>query len=161
VTVAGTNFLEGATAFFRTAAGTLIPLGVSAVSPTSLRLNIPDAANVFGDYQLIILNPDGRSVSTVFRISGTSVQQFEPIPGVSAFPNPVSEQLTVEAPFDRPTPVTISVTNLLGQRVMLLNERATGGTFRRQLNMSSLPTGSYTVEVSDGTRRTVLNVVKY
>jgi len=161
VTVVGTNFRDGVTAFFRTAAGTLIPLGISAVSPTSLRLNVPDAANVFGDYQLIILNPDGRSVSTVFRISGVSVQQLEPIPGVSAFPNPVSELLTVEAPFDRPTPVTISLTNLLGQRVMLLNERATGGTFRRQLNISGLPTGSYTVEVSDGTRRTLLNVVKY
>jgi hypothetical protein len=55
----------------------------------------------------------------------------------------------------------IRVTNVLGQDVLVpTTEQVAGGAYTKQINVSSLPAGTYTVDVNDGNNRTVKQVVK-
>lgn len=61
---------------------------------------------------------------------------------LSAWPNPASEAITLQASV--PGPVTISLSNLLGQVVY---EKEATGPFREQLNVRELPQGAYLISI--------------
>ncbi|CAN5399278.1 hypothetical protein BH09BAC4_BH09BAC4_40670 [soil metagenome] len=73
----------------------------------------------------------------------------EPPPsGLRAYPNPTTETLTVDFTQTQAGPVTVSLTNLLGQRVRTSSESSlSSGIYSRSLNLRGLATGHYTVTV--------------
>ncbi|GAB4037972.1 M1 family aminopeptidase [Spirosoma jeollabukense] len=73
----------------------------------------------------------------------------EPPPGeLRAYPNPTTETLTVDFTQTQAGPVTVSLTNLLGQRVRTSSEsNLRPGTYSWPLNLRGLATGHYTVTV--------------
>jgi hypothetical protein len=82
-----------------------------------------------------------------------SVNQFSEVLGFKAYPNPVSDVLTIEYTSDV---TSVAVYNLLGQQVLAKNVNAT----TTQVNMSELNAGTYLVKVSSGTVSKTLKVVK-
>lgn len=152
ITITGRDFVTGA----RVALGSTALVVVSA-SATSIVATIPAGLAVL-NYTLSVTNPDNQAASQTYSIV-TSVSS-EPLAGIRVYPNPVAEMVSVEANLERAAKVVITVTNSLGQRVMVVEQNAAAGFFSRSLNINSLPTGAYTVEITDGARRSVEKIIK-
>jgi hypothetical protein len=181
LTIVGDNFVAGAVV-------RLIGLKTDTFTPTSVSLNqivVNIPSNVAsGQYTLQVVNPDTQVAAQPYGLltptgtgtGGGTGGTFNPNPGagtvetsvrindgvsMSVYPNPVLETVTVDARFEKPATVTIRVTNVLGQDVLVPATTQVGaGAFTKQLNVSSLPAGTYTVDVTDGTNRTVKQIVK-
>ena len=155
ITLTGANF---ATSGVRVLLGSTA-LAIISANATSIEATIPAGIPV-GSYQLSVVNPDGQSAAQTYLIQlGVSVSA-EPLAGIRVYPNPVAESVSVEANLERAAKVVITVTNALGQRVMVVEQNAAAGFYSRSLNINSLPTGAYMVEITDGTRRSVEKIIK-
>jgi hypothetical protein len=154
ITITGSSFV---TPGVRVQLGS-VQLVIVSASATSIVATIPQGLAV-NNYQLSVINPDGQSASQTYAIGPTSVSN-EPLAGIRVYPNPVIESVSVEANLERAAKVVISVTNSLGQRVMVVEQQAAAGFYSRSLNINSLPTGAYMVEITDGTRRSVEKIIK-
>jgi Secretion system C-terminal sorting domain len=81
---------------------------------------------------------------------------------MTAFPNPASDIVTLNARFDATATVTVRMLNMLGQDVLpVIRELAARGMYTKQLDVSALPTGVYVLDVSTDAHRTVTQLVKY
>jgi hypothetical protein len=163
VGVTGMNFSNGATAVLVDSTGRVLGnLTVNPISSTSLGILIPGDLNTAmqrGSNRIVIINSDGQTVTAPFTII-SSVLVSRPLPGVKAFPNPVTDELVINATLDRSMPLRVTVMNGLGQTVMSFTENVRAGAFRTSLNFATLPAGSYMLEVTDGERRYVEKIVK-
>ena len=94
----------------------------------------------------VLVDPDNWILKTT---EATVLAIPEPTaPDVRVYPNPTTETLTVD--FTTPTAgaVTLSLTNLLGQRVRTLpEERLPPGQYNRNLSLHGLSAGAYTLRV--------------
>lgn len=79
----------------------------------------------------------------------------------SVAPNPTTDMIQIESVAQQTGRLRIRITNALGAEVMN-DERSVnaGATYRHTVDIASLPTGVYMVEVQDGTSRSVRKVVK-
>lgn len=128
---------------------------VSSNRPPVVNLD-PQVNNV------IVLNGDGQATTGAVLIVTTQVAVLDnTLPGFSVYPSPVSDVMTIQGGFERPTNVLITITNVIGQRVMSFTEQQVSGAYSRQVNVGTLPTGAYIVEITDGARRMVQKVIKY
>jgi hypothetical protein len=152
ITITGSGFATGA----RVLLGTL-QLTVVSVSPTTVVATIP-ASVAAGTYQLSVVNPDGQAAVQTYGVV-TSVSS-NPLAGVRVYPNPAIESVSVEANLERAAKVVVTVTNALGQRVMVSERNAAAGFFSQSLDVGKLPAGSYMVEITDGVRRSVEKIIK-
>jgi hypothetical protein len=147
--ITGSNFRQGATVQL----GSTV-LTVSALNSTSITAAFPGLPA--GTYTLIVTNPDGQFASVTYIV--TSVQ--ERFVGTRMYPNPTVDVVNVEATLERSAEVVITISNTLGQRVMTVRQNAAAGFFSKSVNIQNLPTGAYTVEITDGTRRSVEKIIK-
>lgn len=76
---------------------------------------------------------------------------------IRIYPNPVTDRLTIEASGVDRSPVTIEITNSLGQ--LCLQEKASG--FPATLNTNNLKTGIYTVSFKYENRNRVRKVIRF
>lgn len=73
-------------------------------------------------------------------------------PMLRAYPNPTTETLTIDFSVPTAGPVTLSLTNLLGQRVRTTTpETLSTGDHSRTINLRGLPAGRYIVTVETPT----------
>lgn len=157
-----TNFVINGVNF---AQGAVVRLGSVQLVVTSVTANriIATLPNTFAQalYNLSVTNPNGSIGFQDYFIGSTlSSVSAEPLAGIRVYPNPVAESVSVEANLERAAKVVISVTNSFGQRVMVVEQQAAAGFYSRSLNINSLPTGAYMVEITDGTRRSVEKIIK-
>jgi len=68
--------------------------------------------------------------------------------GLTAFPIPASEQLTVVFMAKAPGPTTIALFNSAGKMVTTQTQNATAGNFSTVINTANLPPGAYMLSVS-------------
>ncbi|AQG80352.1 M1 family aminopeptidase [Spirosoma montaniterrae] len=66
---------------------------------------------------------------------------------LNAYPNPAAETLTVEFTTSSAGPITLSLSNVLGQRVLTKDERLPAGRHTRTLTLRGLSAGQYTLRV--------------
>ena len=77
-----------------------------------------------------------------------------PVGQLRVYPNPTAETVAVEFTLPAGGPATISVTNLLGQRVRTTTEPTLSpGTHTRAINLRGLSAGRYTLTVETPTGR--------
>jgi len=111
---------------------------------------------------VVVLNGDGQATPAAIFIVKTEVSVLDnSLPGFNVYPSPVSDVMTIQGGFERPTNVVVTISNVIGQRVMSFTEQQVSGGYSRQVNVASLPTGTYIVEINDGARRMVQKVIKY
>jgi len=149
----GVNFAQGATVRLGS-----VQLAVSSVTANRIIATLPNTFTT-GLYTLSVTNPNG-SVGVQDYFIGTTAVAQDPLAGIRVYPNPVVEAVSVEANLERAAKVVITVTNSLGQRVMVVEQNAAAGFFSRSLNINSLPSGAYMVEITDGARRSVEKIIK-
>lgn len=153
IEIRGTNIANGAVVTFGqppvTLTSTLRSDGVLvATLPTGVQT---------GTYTVTVTNPGAAPVSSTVAI--TSVRN-ERIAATRVYPNPTVDVVNVEANLDRASTVVITVTNMAGQVVMSVRQNAVAGFFAKSLNVQNLPAGAYTIDITDGTRRSVEKIVK-
>jgi aminopeptidase N len=125
---------------------------------------VPTKGTVSG----LVIDPNNwilKTVESVSVVAGSSLVVTalnEPLLGqMRVFPNPTTETVAVEFTLQAGGPATISVSNLLGQRVRTMNEPTLPpGIHNRTINLHGLATGRYilTVETSGGLESRVVLV---
>ncbi len=78
----------------------------------------------------------------------------------TVFPNPFSENLTVNISSKKSAPAKIAVFNLFGQQVFGKNLDLQEGKNQLELPMNNLPTGSYLVQFQSENKTSAVKVVK-
>ena len=79
---------------------------------------------------------------------------------INAYPNPVTNTLTVEVTLQKPSKLSLSLFNSIGKEsgTWLLNEEAT--IHKTELNMSELTGGIHLLQAQAGKQKVVKRVVK-
>jgi hypothetical protein len=133
---------------------------IRAIVPTNSVRQPP--LSLDGINSIIVLNGDGQATPVAaYFISIVGAVLDNSLSGFSIYPSPVSDMLTIQGGFERPTNVVVTISNVLGQRLMNFNEQRVSGSYNRSVNVAALPCGAYIVEVTDGSRRMVQKVIKY
>ena len=148
--ITGDNFGQGATVQLGSERLTVV-----SVSTTAIVVVAPRLPN--GNYTLVVTNPDGQFASQLFALVSVQRERFA---GTRMYPNPTVDVVNVEATLERSAEVVITISNTLGQNVMTVRQNVSAGFFTKSLNIQNLPTGAYTVEITDGTRRSVEKIIK-
>lgn len=161
ITVSGSNFTPGAVVLFNGQ-----QLQIVSQNATTISANIP--TNALGQSfvlrevnSVVVLNSDGQATPSATYVVNPNSVLDNSLSGFSVYPSPVSDVMTIQGGFERPTNVVITVSNVIGQRVMSFTEQQVSGSYNRQVNVATLPTGTYIVEINDGARRMVQKVIKY
>ncbi len=76
--------------------------------------------------------------------------------GISAYADPVTQQLMLSFNLLQPQLLTLTLVNTTGQLVWSGTEAQTTGNYQRKIDVSALPQGVYFLRISDGTRQQVL-----
>ena len=107
--------------------------------------------------------------STSWRTDGSTDGETEEIEipvvfenvGFGMYPNPATDELTVEVPLEADTDVAVTILDPAGKAAMQQHRALTKGDNRMTLDVSRLPNGVYFVQVRNGeqshTRKLVVN----
>lgn len=117
-----------------------------------------------GTYRVEIMdNNTCSSMSQPFDVILTDVDE-EVVAGhtneMTIFPNPTNGMFTVTANVSEAGAVRIELFNLVGERVLNVQEMANGGTFTSTVNMGQLASGVYNVVVTTNNERWTVRLVR-
>jgi hypothetical protein len=133
------------------------PVGPGQVGTLSFETNSDDAeAQLSGSFQL--------NAGTESTIGTTTVRSLPSDFALKAnYPNPVRQSTTIEYDLPEETQVTLSVYNVLGQRVAtLVNEKMSAGQHEVSFDASRLSSGMYIYRIQAGsfTKSNRMTIVK-
>ena len=99
--------------------------------------------------------------SAAFTVTLSSKQEDAAAVAMSVFPNPsLSEATVTYRVLDRPAPVSITITDLMGRTVRTFDNGTQGvGIQRFELNSSSIAAGTYLIKVQVGDKASTRKVV--
>jgi len=115
-----------------------------------------------GTLQFSVVSASTLPASTTVTVQAqntTDIQATTPIPE-RIFPNPASDDITLETTLERPTTLALTITNTLGQHLIRLQQDAPSGLFRTTIPCRQLPPGAYFLEVRSPERRTLHHLIK-
>lgn len=106
---------------------------------------------VVGNYSVTATDANGCSASGTVAVSFNSgINNLgKEIVTLSIFPNPAVENITVSAQFAAAKPVTVTIYNLMGEKVMVKNEGTTD-KISTAFSLKGLAKGTYFVKISTG-----------
>ena len=150
VTITGTN-LTGATTV---RIGTFNVPNFMVVNATTITLVLPGGTGSVNGF-LTVVTPGGTATSaaTFNLVSATLASQA--LPGLTVFPNPATDRLTVQLPTS--APATVALRDLTG-RLVLAPARL--GADQQLLLPASLASGVYLLEVQQGSTTAVRRIEK-
>ncbi len=95
--------------------------------------------------------------STLLSTSVSQIASHSPVTSVSVFPNPVKNNLDLQFELSENTDIRIRITDPGGRVVQTLNEQndLAPGAHRRQVDVSTLPPGTYFVQLQSDNARVV------
>ncbi len=138
----------------------LIPI---QFSPPFVRVTLPTFfVQQPGDLRIRFENTCSFTPATTVTIQAQSPTNVEMIPPVPEriFPNPASDDITLETTLERPETLILTVTNTLGQHLIRLQQDAPSGFYRTTIPCRQLPPGAYFLEVRSTERRTLHHLIK-
>lgn len=140
VTITGTNF-TGATAV---RIGSFAVTNYTVVSPTSIALVLPGGTGSVNGL-LTVVTPGGTATSATSFNLVSAVLASQAMPGLTVFPNPATDRVTVALP--QPGAATVALRDLTGRLVLAPTALAADQLLRLP---ASLSTGVYLLEVRQG-----------
>ncbi|MDB5269757.1 MAG: hypothetical protein JWP58_2797 [Hymenobacter sp.] len=150
VTITGTNF----------AGATMVRIGsfnvptFIVVSATSITLTIPAGTGSVSGY-LSVTTPAGTATSAALFNLVSATTAANALPGLSVFPNPATDRLTVALP--SAAPATVALRDLTGRLVLAPAALAPD---HQLLLPATLATGVYLLEVQQGAATAVRRIEK-
>ena len=79
---------------------------------------------------------------------------------MTVYPNPTNGRATLATTLALTGTVRVDITNALGERVLSMNEVASGAAFGTSIDMTNLSSGVYNVAVTSGNNTWVVSVVR-
>ena len=150
VTLTGTN-LTGATAV---RIGTFAITNFTVVNATTITLTLPTGTGSVNGF-ISVTTPGGTATSaTTFNLVSATLAA-NALPGLSVFPNPATDRLTVELP--TAAPAIVALRDLTGR--LVLAPAALGADHLLRLP-ASLASGVYLLEVRQGTEVAIRRIEK-
>ncbi len=114
-----------------------------------------------GNYTVRITNTEGcTSVSSSVAVAVAGIRPESVAGGVALYPQPTSGRFTLEFPAGGEGMVRIVVRDLSGREILRVDDRSSGGRYRREIDLGDASAGVYFVEIEHGERRLVRQVVK-
>ncbi|GAB2861303.1 IPT/TIG domain-containing protein [Hymenobacter ruber] len=150
VTITGTNF-TGATVV---RIGSFNVPAFNVASATSITLTLPAGTGSVSGY-LSVTTPGGTATSTALFNLVSATVAANALPGLSVFPNPATDRLTVALP--TAAPATVTLRDLTGRLVLA---PAALGADHQLLLPTSLAPGVYLLEVQQGPATAVRRIQK-
>lgn len=119
-------------------------------------------ATMDGIYTVLVLSQDGcEGISSPYALLLESVEwENGDAAGVTVYPHPVRDRLTIELMLEETVTVSAVLTDLRGNDLRAIPEERRSGAYRREMSLEGLPSGTYILRVSFGERRWVKKVVK-
>ncbi|MBI4932226.1 MAG: T9SS type A sorting domain-containing protein [Bacteroidetes bacterium] len=91
-------------------------------------------------------------------VGGVSEQEAAAV-AVAIYPNPATEEFTLETDLKQAGDLTITITDYLGRKVEVLHEKATAGTYRKKIIASLFAKGEYSVTIKTKEGKGVRKIV--
>ncbi len=114
-----------------------------------------------GNYTVRITNENGcKATSNPRFVSPLGVEEELTAVGVTIFPNPVQNQLTLQAELQNSTTMRIIIDNMLGNRMMTLSETVQAGIYRKNIELGNLPSGVYLLHIYIDGKHGVRKIIK-
>jgi Secretion system C-terminal sorting domain len=132
----------------------------------SLFYSVQPGAPVNTPINITVVADDGtgllaRDVFQITVVSSITSVRNEQTVNFTLAPNPATERVSISAQAQTTGRLRIRLTNTLGAELLRIEQPVTAGTeYRQDLDVSTLPTGFYFVEVQDGTARSIRRIVK-
>jgi Leucine-rich repeat (LRR) protein len=108
-------------------------------------------------YRLVAVDLDG-----TFKYSNTLAiaQKTDKLTVQNMFPNPVNNTLNISFQIPQATPITITITDVLGQLVKSQIFMPQGGLNTTTIDVSDMPNGLYLLMLNDGKTNTLNSIMK-
>ncbi len=101
-----------------------------------------------GDYNVVATDANGCEVEAAIFDVVAAVQSVSGSGQFAIYPNPVDDELKIRN--DKLKIETISIYNVLGESMITVNQKTSGKKSETLVNVSILPKGIYTIEVTGG-----------
>ncbi|MET4075607.1 IPT/TIG domain-containing protein [Hymenobacter sp. UYCo722] len=150
VTVTGTN-LTGATAV---RIGSFAVPNFTVVNATTITLVVPGGTGSVNGL-VSVMTPGGTATSAVPFNLVSATLAANGLPGLTVFPNPATDRLTLELP--NPAPATVALRDLAGR--LVLAPAVLGADHQVQLP-ASLARGTYLLEIRQGSTLAVRRIAR-
>jgi hypothetical protein len=140
------------------AAGYIWSLNGNTIAGATGRTYTPTQS---GNYVVTITDSLGCTAASLpfaYTLSGVAEEADSKI--LSIYPHPNTGLFTVRFVPEHEGMVTVTITGANGEQVANFQERASGGEYRRSVDIRSFPAGVYFVQVTQGGRNWVRKVVK-
>jgi uncharacterized repeat protein (TIGR03803 family) len=101
-------------------------------------------------------NPNG-ALSMMTELSGINEM---PEVHVSIYPNPVTDYITISIPDPLEGKISFEIFDASGKLIMNWRENNTAGNYIKSIDMHHLVNGTYTLQISNGTVKSIRKIVK-
>ncbi len=103
-----------------------------------------------GNYYVEVFNVLGcNTVSTVTTITDVGIEELNENLAVNIYPNPASENITIDLYSVKPENYKLQLMNVSGQVVYVENLNLTASATKKQIDLSTLPQGIYLIQLSN------------
>lgn len=103
--------------------------------------------------------PCGNVTTTqTFQFWAVSVDPTSETFGMSVYPNPNEGQFTLQLGQMAGGDITISVKDLIGRSLRVIQDKVNGEQYRKQFNLNDLPAGVYLIQVDAGDTRKTMKI---
>lgn len=102
------------------------------------------ATDTAGNIEEVPNNYD--AITKLVPVSVTSLDKEDG--NIALYPNPTEGTFTIEGKIDNDKPLTLTVYNVLGQKILAETVTVNNGNFRRKLNIKPQPSGQYSVALT-------------
>lgn len=114
-----------------------------------------------GAYRVQSVDANGcKATSDPYEYSTTGVPTDLESEGIAVYPQPTTGVIRVEMGAVRSGAVRLTLTNTIGETVLVRNDRTDGGEYRTTLDVAKIPAGVYNLEVVAGGKKWNRRVVK-
>lgn len=121
---------------------------VNLPAPAGVQSYYSPTAN--GQYQLLITNTNGCNDSATYNLTTFGLEGQSFISMVNIYPNPATDQFTIDLKDINGSDLQVSIYNMVGQLVYTRQFIVNDGQFMQQFDISTLPNGVYTVDLRVG-----------
>lgn len=113
-----------------------------------------------GTYMVMITDDNGCTMSvSADVVTTTGIEAITANSNISIYPNPSAGTIVIESSFASEQQVRITLVNVLGEQVMIIDEGKLSGAYFRNVDISSLDAGIYYIQALEGNKIVSVNKI--
>lgn len=136
-----------------------VPTGTFSYSWSTGATTQNITATAAGTYTVTVTSARGCTATGSTNVVVSGIEDLNNVSSLSLFPNPTTNNATLEVAVKETTEATITVTDVMGRTLQLMNEQLVNGVNRLQISTSNFAGGIYFVTVKNGTHSNTIRMV--